>query len=140
MNQSDSINVLNRLLRIVYRSLPVYLAETRPWSLRGSEQAVLIENVAQSQLDLAGRIADAIVRQGGGVESGSFPLEYTATHDLSMGYLLKRVAQHQVEDIAAIEQCVADLSHSVAFRPLAEEALGAARGHLDNLKETMNDE
>lgn len=138
MNQTDPIEVLNRLLRILYRSLPVYLAEVKPWSTQDSEDGRAIELIAADQLRLAGRVADAILEQGGRIDTGHFPAEFTSKHDLATDYLVREAVEHHQRDVAAIQQCVADLDKAPFLRPLAEEALGSARGHLENLKETMN--
>ena len=44
---------------------------------------------------------------------------------------------YQKQDIAAIQQCVADLAGDPAGRALAEEVLGNARGHLESLEELL---
>ena len=40
MPHADGLKILNRLLAIAYRSLPMYLAEAGPWTHAGDEQAV----------------------------------------------------------------------------------------------------
>ena len=64
-------------------------------------------------------------------------MEFTDTHDLSLDYLLGKLAFYQKQDIAAIEQCVPDLAGDPQGRALAEEALGTARGHLESLEELL---
>jgi len=140
MNQPDPAEVLNRLLRVLYRSLPVYLAEVKPWSTQESPQARAIEAIAADQLRLAERVGEAILGHGGRIDRGSFPAEFTAKNDLAMEFLLRAAAEHLQRDVAAIQQCVADLANAPFLRPLAEEALGSARGHLESLKEKMKDE
>ena len=140
MNQPDPIDVLNRLLRILYRSMTVYLAGVKTWSFYETEQGRAIELIAADQLRTARRVAGAILEHGGRIDAGHFPAEFTSKHDLAMDFLLETAIQHQQRDVAAIEGCVADLSRAPFLRPLAEEALGGARGHLENLKEMMNEE
>lgn len=131
----DAQAVLNRLLRVLYRSLPVYLDEVRPWGDEAGETAQVIELVAADQLRLAQRVAEAIHAFGGRVEPGSFPIEFTAKHDLDLDYLLKDIVEHFRRDVAGIEACVAELACEPHLRSLAEEALGNARGHLETLRE-----
>ena len=136
----DAQAVLNRLLRVLYRSLPVYLAEVRPWGDKDGETAQVVELVAADQLRLAQRVAEAIHAFGGRVEPGSFPVEFTSKHDLGLEYLLKVVVEHLRRDAAEVEACVAELACEPHLRSLAEEALGNTRGHLETLREMMHDE
>lgn len=140
MNHHDPVEVLNRLLRILYRSLPVYLAEVKPWSTEDSERGRAIEAIAADQLQLAQRVAGAVLEQNGRIDTGHFPVEFTDKHDLATDYLVREAFEHQQHDLAAIQRCVADLHDAPSLRPLAEEALGAAIGHLENLKEIMNED
>lgn len=135
----DVTAVLNRLLRIVYRSLPVYLAEAKPW-LDGGETARAVERIAADQMRLAQRVADALRERGGPAHLGSFPTGFTAKHDLGPRFLLEEVVGHLERDVALIEACVADLACLPHTRSLAEEILGNTRGHLETLEEMMKDE
>jgi hypothetical protein len=132
----DPIDVLGRLFRIVNRSLPMYLAGAEPWTRPGDEDAAkgLADVVADQRL-YAGRIADAILRERGRIDSGDFPMEFTELNMLSFDYLLREMARRQMLDIAAIQRCVADLSGQMDYQVLAEEVLGNARGHLETLEE-----
>lgn len=138
MNPSDPIDVLNRLLQIVYRSLPVYLQGTRPWVKQGDEKA--LEQLAQIAADhryYAQRIADAVQQAGACFDPGQFPVGFTGLHDVSVDFLVKRVTELQKRDLHCIEQCAASLAGSPRLRALAEEVLGNARGHLEMLQEVM---
>jgi hypothetical protein len=136
MPQPSSLDVLNRLLRIVFRSLPMYLVNTSPWIARddGRAEAVLHQIVADAK-HYAQKIADAILDRNGVLEHGSFPIEFADVHDLSLDYLIVDLIDAQRRDIAAIEQCVKLLEQDRASKALAEEVLGNARGHLEALDE-----
>jgi len=136
MNQTELISVFNRLLRILCRSLPMYLEDAPPWA-RPEHQPVLeaLANVAADQRMMARLVAQTVVEQGGRPDTGPFPAEFTAVNDLGLDFLLQELVLRQRRDVAAIRQCVADLDESPLFRSLAEEALGNARGHLDILTE-----
>ncbi|HEV3416411.1 MAG TPA: hypothetical protein VG056_06345 [Pirellulales bacterium] len=137
-SRPDPIDVLGRLFRILYRSLPMYLAGADPWTHPGDEPAakVLADVVADQQL-YAGRIAEAILQKRGRVDNGDFPMEFTELNMLSFDYLLTEMARRQKLDIAAIERCVADLASDLELQVLAEEVLGNARGHLESLHEVV---
>jgi hypothetical protein len=136
MTSPSTIQVLNRLLALHDRSLPMYLGYAAPWTL-GDDSAAkeTLSLIVADQREMADRIGKAILDAGGVVSHARFPMHYTAYHDLSYEFLVKQMISAQKQDIAAIEQCVAQLEHEPAARALAEEALGAAKGHLESLSE-----
>ncbi len=134
----DTNEVLNRLLVIHRRSLPMYLSWAQPWADRGDRKAQdALSHVAADQQYLVDRIATLILDNGGVVTPGEFPLIFTGYHDLSMGYLLPKVIALQKEDVAAIEECVDMLRLAPMIKAVAEESLGAAKGHLESLEELV---
>ncbi len=138
MATSDSNTALNRLLVIVYRSLPLYLADAVPWMHPGDEKAkhVLNHIVADCRL-YAGRIAEVLLARRRRFSFGEYPMVFTDTHDLSLDYLINELICYQKEDIAATEKCIVDLATDLPARSLAEEILGNARGHLESLQELL---
>jgi len=142
MTHSDTIDVLNRVLAVLYRSLPVYLQGAKPWTPNDGRRALdALARIAEDQQRYSQRVAAAILQEDGQIAVGQFPLEFTAIHDLALDYLVKRVAQSQRRDIEIIRECVAALADASALRVLAEEILGNAEGHLETLEEIMmNDE
>jgi hypothetical protein len=134
MRTRDRAATLNRLLQIHYRSLPMYLASAKPWVPRGQEKAAeTLELVVADQKRTIEKITQALLDLGADIRVGEFPMVFTDMHDLSVDYVLKELVEAQRQDIAAIEVCVADL----AGDPLAQEALGAAKGHLESLEEAV---
>jgi hypothetical protein len=138
MTPSASNTDLNRLLVIIYRSLPMYLADAVPWMHPGDEKAkhVLNHIVADYRM-YAGRIADMLLAGRARFSFGEYPMVFTDTHDLSLDYLIGELTYYQKQDVVAIEKCVADLKGDAAARTLAEEVLGNARGHLESLEELL---
>jgi hypothetical protein len=132
----STVSVLNRLLLLHEYSLPMYLGYAAPWTIGHDEAAkeVLMLIVAD-QKQLAERIGRAILDAGGVVSHGHFPLHFTGYHDLSFDFLVKRMIVAQKKDLAAIETCIAQLEGVPNAKALAEEALGAAKGHLESLEE-----
>jgi hypothetical protein len=141
MNSLEAIPVLNRLLQVLCRSLPAYLADAKPWGTAGNQsvQAALDHLVADQQR-YARRVADAITAQGGRPDPGRFPMEYMAKNDLSLDFLLQEVINSQQRDVTALEHCAAQFEDVSSLHALAEEILGNARGHLDILKGTIRAE
>jgi hypothetical protein len=136
MPQDSSVDILNRLLRIVYRSLSMYLAGTSPWTSRddGRAEAVLSHLVADSKF-YSQKIADAILDRNGIIEAGSFPIEFADVHDLSLDFMVGELIEAQRRGVKAIEACVNALARDRAAKAIAEEVLGNARGHLESLEE-----
>jgi hypothetical protein len=132
----DPIDVLNRLLRLLCRSLPVYLESTRPSGpLDPRDLGHRLGVIAADQRALARRVADAISERKGQVEPGHFPVEFTAINDLALPYLVRRAIDYQKRDIEALGECVEALAGEPLLLPLAQEILGDARGHLETLEE-----
>lgn len=135
MNDRRNIDVLNRMLAIQNRSLPMYLSYAPPWkSERDEPAAAALANVVSLQREMAQRIAELIAARRGRLDPGDFPMEFTDTQFLALDFLLGEIIHYQKQDIAALEQCVRQLSGDPEARTLAEEALGAERAHLESLE------
>ena len=141
MKPSEAIQALNRLLRTLCRSLPMYLADAKPWvrSEDAKLQAAMCHLVSDQQM-YAKRLAEAIERRGGRPDPGRFPTEFTAKNDLSLDFLLSELVDYQEQSVFTIQQCAAQLEDSSSLHSLAEEILGNAKGHLDILKEMSKTE
>lgn len=135
MNNRGTYQALNRLLTILYRSLPMYLTNTSPWTRPGDEGAIeTLRQIVEDQDRLATRVAQFIVDGYGRVELGPFPLDFPDTNDLAFDFLIGKLVACQKNDVAALEQCVAALQGEREASQLAEEALGSARAHLETLE------
>jgi hypothetical protein len=134
MRKVDSLQVLNRLLAITNRSLPMYLTDSRPWMAPGEEQAaVLLADIVSDQQDFVRRIGEMIEARGGVPDVGEFPMEYTDLHDLSIDYLMREAVRYQTLHIGRIERLIALLDRDPEASELARELLGAERAHLEAL-------
>jgi hypothetical protein len=138
MKAFEAIPALNRLLALLCRSLPAYLADAKPWARADRRQihAALDRLVADQRL-YAQRVAGAIIERGGRPGPGPFPAEFAAKNDLALEFLLREVIACQERDVPAIERCAVELEGEPALHALAEEILGNAKGHRDVLKEIM---
>lgn len=138
MARTNPNAALNRLLTIVYRSFPMYLADACPWIHDGDVRAKqLLDHIVTDYRQYTQRISDLLMQRRALSGYGEFPMVFTDTHDLSLDYLLNEMAFYQKQDIAAIQRCVADLANDPEGRALAEEVLGNARGHLESLEELL---
>jgi hypothetical protein len=136
MMQDSSIDVLNRLLATLHRSLPMYLNDATPWTHPGDEQAAqTLQRIVDDQRRDINRLAELIIERSGRIDPGQWPMEYTDLNFLSLDYLLRELVRHQQQDIAQIERCVSLLSQDRVARELAEEILGSEKAHLEMLEE-----
>ena len=136
MNSATTNDVLNRLMVVHNRSLPMYLGFAVPWWSDGDAPAAeLLAQIVSDQRQIVDRIGEMIVDNAGEVIQGEFPLAFTALHDLSFDFLLQEMLRHQERAITVIEQCLAQLPQASPARTLAEEVLGIAKAHFDALRE-----
>ena len=135
MNPQQEIGLLNRLMAVLGSSLPAYLDNTATWADRGAEDArALLAKIASDQQQLARRLTAAIRESGGLAQPGRFPIEFTATNDLSAHYLSKKTALLQARDIEIIQQVVDEAAESPRLRALAQDVLTLAKQHLSDLE------
>lgn len=131
----DAVTALQRLHRLLSRSLPRYLEDARPWLRGGQEEmAAAIGRLAADQADYAQRVADAIVARGDRPEPGAFPLRFAGLNDASIGHVLAEVIERQRRELVEIERSAARLRDEPELADLAEEILGNAQGHLEILE------
>lgn len=136
MSVPSTRDVLNRLLAIEYRSLPIYLMDGSPWVPRSdSPAAVALRLMVADQQAMAIRIADQVIERYERVDYGKFPMWFTGLNDCSLEFLVGVIIEELKKEIVSIERCVVDLQFDLPARSLAEEALGLARGHLESLEE-----
>lgn len=136
MSEATTNHLLNRLIAMHNRSLPAYLTYAAPAWHRGDDAAKeTLRSIAADQRDTSERLAAMVTAHHGVVDNGEFPIYYTGYHDLSFDFLLNEIIKEQKEDIVAIEAVVAQLSMAPLAKALAEETLGAAKGHLQSLEE-----
>lgn len=136
MSNVATNDILNRLLVLHSRSLPMYLADAAPWTRIGNEHAIeVLGHIVADQRHTVDRIGEMITESGGDVDVGEFPMLFTAFNDISFDYLLNQMIARQKRALATIDQCVAQLGSAPLAKALAEEARGAALGHLDSLQE-----
>lgn len=137
MPAETTVDVLNRVIVLHNIALPCYLVEAVP-SVRSSadERAMtVIRDIAAAKHEIADKLALLVDDCGGVPDNGDFPLNFTAFNDLSIDYLVKRMIQRQEQEIVVIQSAIDAVSRAPMARALLEEALGAARGHLDMLRD-----
>lgn len=136
MPSPSTIDVLNQLYVLHYRSLPQYLHYAPPHEFRRHPQAsAVLAQIVADQTRTADRLATMVLDAGGLVDPGEFPMSFTGLHDLSVEYLLRQVIDRQRRHITACERLTGELALAPYAQAAAREAVGEAKGHLDNLLE-----
>jgi hypothetical protein len=138
MNSIDTIAVLNQLLVLHRRTLPMYLSFAAPWGQAGdAPDREALAAIAADQERMADRLGAMIVAAGGAANEGEFPIRFTAWNDLSLAYLRQTLVADQQQRIAAMERCADQLRLTPLAAAIVQEALGEARGHLETLRELV---
>jgi hypothetical protein len=102
---------------------------------RGSERSQeVLETISADQQDMVDRLGELIMDRNAAVQFGGFPMRFTAYHDLAFDYLLNRLLEHQQSDLAAIEDCLAQMQADPQALAMAQEARGMAKAHLELLE------
>lgn len=136
MSPPSTTEVLNRLLVLHERSLPMYLSYAPPNRLSHHPEAkAVLDQIVEDQKRTLDKLATIILDNGGIIDHGEFPMAFTALHDLSLEYLLKLMAERQHKFVAACENLANLLTVAPYAQAAAREALGEAKGHLQNLEE-----
>ena len=136
MNAPTTNDLLNRLLILHERSLPVYVSYALSDQLDATPKfAAVIRQMVEDQRRTVDRLATLILDNGGDVDRGEFPMNFTGYNDLSVKFLLHKIIERQEKTIAMIEKIVEGLSTAPYAQAAAREALGEAKGHLENLQE-----
>src|SRR5580704_9476399 len=130
------ISALERLLVIVYRSLPMYLTDAVPYAGQQDQRAVeVLKFIVADQKSTAARVAHYLQSHHVPLNMGHYPMSFTGLHDVSISFLVSQLIDCQRQDITTLEQVVADTIADPRGQALAEEALGGARAHLEALQE-----
>ena len=136
MNQVDTNAVLNRLAIVHNRSLATYLTYAAPWASSTDTEAMkTLKDIAEQHQETTDRLGELIMDNNGTVETGAFPMHFTAWHDVSLTFLLDKLVESQEAMISTIQECIDLLRLAPMFQAVSEELLGAAKAHLDALHE-----
>jgi hypothetical protein len=133
---TSTIDALNKLYVLHHRSLAVYLHYAPPNQLsRHAKAAAVLAQMVADQTRTADRLATLVLDAGGQIDPGEFPMWFTGLHDLSVEYLVNKLIERQERFIAACERLADSLTLAPYAQAAAREAIGEAKGHLDNLRE-----
>ncbi len=134
LNQSVN-QCLNRLLVVLSRSMPMYLSHAAPWvAYNGDGTRDALGRLVADQKHSIERLTQLLQDRRHTIDPGEFPIVFTDLHDLSLGFLLNQIVEHQRHDVEFIERCVGQLHGDVEGHDLAEDVLADARAHLQKLE------
>lgn len=135
----DTVRILNQLLAIHGSSLPMYLMSARPHRQYGDERVwEALRNVMEDQQTMIDKLAEYVESHDGTPNHGEFPMDFTGMHDLSMDHILKTVIERQKCEIEWIEHFAGMIESDPTAKALAQEALGAAKAHVQSLEECQS--
>lgn len=141
MQTLEALPLLNQLLNLLARSLPIYLVDAQPWTHNGQSTVLeALKRLATDQRKYAACVAEEIARLGGRPDAGRFPVEFTAKNDLALDFLLKDVLEYHEQTVFLLEHFAEELAHYPRLRNLAGEILDNARKHLENLQRLVSNE
>ena len=139
MDKPGIYDALNRLLTVLERSLPIYLSYAKPWTREGDQKATAaLARIVEDQQKLAARAA-TLALELGPINLGEYPIEFYDMHDLSLDFLLSRLVVFQKRDVATLQRCAEQLRSDQRAAEVADDTLGAARGHLEIIEELAAD-
>jgi hypothetical protein len=136
MTPPSTTDVLNRLLVLHMRSLSMYLGYAPPYELNSHARAkTVLDQMIADQKRTVDRLGTLILDSGGTIDFGEFPMAFTSLHDLSLKYLVNMLVERQQRFIAACDKLADLLGMAPYAQAAAREAVGEAKGHLENLQE-----
>ena len=136
MSPPSTTETLNRLLVLHMRSLPMYLGYAPPYELAAHANAkTVLDQIVEDQKRSVDRLGTLILDSGGTIDYGEFPMAFTALHDLSLDYLLNLLIERQQKFVTVCEKLADALGMAPYAQAAAREAVGEAKGHLENLQD-----
>ena len=140
MNAPKPTDLLNRLLAIVTRSFTQYIRYARPYIPPGQRDVEeTIDAIISDQESLTDRICQMIIDADQIPHRGDFPMQFTDKHDLSVDYLLDIARDYVRQDIESLDRLIEQMQQAPAAKALAEEVRGMAKGHLETLRELVEE-
>ena len=133
---ADVVRILNQLLILHGRSLPVYLADARPWVGPNDQAAAeTMRDIAEAHRDTHDRLAEMIIARGGTPWEGEFPMAFTGYNDLSLDFLVGKMIERGKAAIESMTRLSEGLSSDSMAQAVCQELIGEAKGHVESLEE-----
>lgn len=128
--------LLNRVMVMHERSLPMYLAYAAPFLSHGDEAASeVLSQVVRDHKYIVEKFGDFLLEHNHPVGHGHWDMNFTSLHDVSLHYLLTEVVRGEKQLTAELSKYAEKLASFPAAKALVQEALGMAKGHLESLED-----
>lgn len=136
MTAYSTTDLLNRVLVVHHRSLPLYLFDAAPWMRRGeTRERETLQQIAHDHRQVVDRLGTLILDHNGQVELGEYPLAFTAYNDVAFDWLLPLLIERQQKMIQYLQQIADLLGLAPMAKSVVEETVGMAKAHLEMLQE-----
>lgn len=136
MTAYSTTDLLNRVLVVHNRSLPMYLIDASPWMRRGEKRELeTLQQIARDHRQVVDRVGSLILDHNGQVELGEYPLAFTAYNDVAFDWLLSLLIERQQKMIQYLQQIADMLGLAPMAKSVVEETVGMAKAHLEMLQE-----
>ena len=136
MTELSTADILNRVLIVHNRSLPMYLHDALPWVRHGEDGSMeTMRQIVRDQKQVVDRIGAMILDNTGVFEQGEYPLSFTGYHDMAFDWVLNLAIERQQKTISYLQKCAEQLSLAPMAKAVVEETVGMAKGHLEMLQE-----
>ena len=133
MINTPQINPLVRLLATLDSSLSMYVSDAGIWSYAGEEQIKLaLADLVGDQRSIMERAGQLLTERGGLAPRHTYPIRFTATHDLDLRSLLPRMLEEMRRQKADCDAIVA-AGGEPAELELVSEARSTTLRHADVL-------
>lgn len=135
----NSINnkQFNRLLINVGRSFLQYVGECWPWTQvdANAERDKINDLVARQQTQIARLVELLVQRDGGAIDFGSYPTEYTDLHYVSLDYLLAQLIENEQLVVAEIDASRRSATDDSEAAELLDQIHSAEQANLKELQD-----
>ncbi len=136
MTAYSTTDLLNRVLVVHHRSLPMYLNDAAPWMRRGEKrESETLQQIARDHRQVVDRLGTLILDHNGQVELGEYPLAFTAYNDVAFDWLLTLLIERQQKLIQYLQQIADLLGLAPMAKSVVEETVGMAKAHLEMLQD-----
>ncbi len=131
MIDAQSLPVLQEMVRRESRSLLQYIHDSYPWTPADEQSALAqLRQFAEEERESAGALGRWLARNRQMVPNlGAYPSGFTTINYASLDYVLPRVAKHERDGLARLEQDLAAIKDADA-RALVAALIEKKRQHL----------
>ena len=130
------VGSLSELVGLLGSSLAMYVADAGIWSYPGDEDLKLaLADLVVDQRSVHDRAAAVLDSRNVPVPGRDYPIQFTATHDVDLRYLMPRILEGLRRQVAMLDGIIEASAGDPETQELAREARGTTLGHCDVLSQ-----